>query len=123
MKRLFLLFVAIVAMVALLGLAIHEPKARLVAPTQFQGYVTYQQTGGPAPAGTLVRAFLDDVEKGRTTISGSYGYYGITGDDEDFPTGTYLLRADDGVWYGTNNCSHTQGTTSDCDIVLKWTLP
>ena len=72
--------------------------------------------GQPMPIGTPVKAYLGGVLKGQTTVQQSDGYYRITGENEDFPSGTYNLISDDGYNYGTNNCSHTETQTTNCNI-------
>lgn len=113
MRRLFALALTFaVAFLLLAGLA----TSKRDVPTQFQGYVTYMNNGQPMPIGTPVKAYLGGVLKGQTTVQQSDGYYRITGENEDFPSGTYNLISDDGYNYGTNNCSHTETQTTNCNI-------
>lgn len=119
MKRIFGFFAIIIAF-ALLGFANRGNDPHPISNVQFEGTAKYTN-GDPAPAGTIVKAFLNGVEKGRKTILGTDGHYEIRGDDENFPTGSYRLEADDqiGMFGEVNNVSHTQATITEQDIVLN----
>ncbi len=105
------------------GFSLLKPEARAdVAPTQFSGDLTFY-TGDPAPVGTIVKFYLDGTLKGQVTTIAN-GFYAITDYDPNYPTGTYLIRAESGGFYGAEYFYHTQGTTTEnCDIVLRWALP
>ncbi len=123
MKR-FCIFVALTFTLILAGFAVVKINARADgAPTQFQGNLTYHQTGEPVHAGALVQVYLDGVLKDQVTTIAS-GFYAITAYDQNYPTGTYLVRAEDGTFYGAHNYYHVQGTTtSNCNVALRWALP
>ena len=115
MKRIIFISAALVV-AAVIGLIVIKSQA-YPYPTQFEGYVTYT-SGSPAPAGTIVRAYMDG-ERGSTTVQAPYGFYRLTGPDENFPTGTYSLEAEDGSFTGYSICSRTQATpATECDVVL-----
>ncbi|NUO83024.1 hypothetical protein HUU05_23380 [candidate division KSB1 bacterium] len=119
MKRLCAFIVVLIAVLGLFGFAWLRP-APEDAPIQFKGFVTYHN-GNPAPAGTIVEAYLGGVPKGQTTLQLSNGYYELTGTEGAFTTGTYTLQADDGVgMLGENQCYKVQGTTETvCNIELR----
>ncbi len=118
MKRFLILFTAALAVVALI-VSVFESEAQPLNNNQFVGTAKYTN-GNPAPQGTIVKAFLGGVEKGRATVMGSNGYYQIQGDDNDFPTGSYMLTADDqvGMIDDEQNVSHTIHTATERDVVL-----
>lgn len=118
MKRFMIFFAVALALVAL-TVAAFESTARPADNNQFVGIAKYAN-GNPAPIGIVVKAYLGGALKGQTTIIRSDGRYQIQGDDDNFPTGSYDLYADDGAgmlgW--ENNVSHTIHVTTERDVVL-----
>lgn len=119
MKR-FLAVLALLLAVVALATSAFESKARPVDNNQFVGIAKYAD-GDPVLPGTLVIAYRDGEEVGRTTIWGTNGYYQIRGDDNEFPTDSYTLYADDGVGMLTweYDVNHTIHVTTERDLVLK----
>jgi hypothetical protein len=118
MKRLIILFAALIAAVAFAGYTFHT-ETLMPPPIQFKGSVTYHN-GSPAPIGTKVEAYLNGVNKGQAILSQA-GFYELTGNPVNFPTGTYTLQADDLVgMLGTEDCYKVQYTEQTlCNIVLR----
>ncbi len=84
---------------------------------QFIGDV-YLPNGERAPNGTPVTAYLGGSSW--STVVQSLGTYKIGGPDSNFPTGTYLIRADNGSLIGQVDVYHGQGTTTVVpNIVMK----
>lgn len=119
MKRIFSFFAIIIAF-ALLGFANRGNDPHPISNVQFEGTVKYTN-GNPAPFGTIVKVFLNGSLRGQKTLDGTDGHYAIRGNDENFPTGSYRLEADDqiGTFGEVNNVSHTQATITEQDIVLN----
>ena len=104
MKRANVLLAVALTLLALLGVSVLQSEAISAAPVQFEGFVRYVN-GSPAPYGTKVETYLGGVLKGSVTITRTDGFYQITGEHADFPTGTYHLGANDQVSAsGDENC-------------------
>ncbi len=118
MKRFLILSAVFFAFVALVATAF-DSNARPADINQFVGIAKYTN-GNPAPYGTVVKAYLGGTLKGQTTIIRQDGRYQIQGDDDDFPTGSYTLTADDqvGMIGDEQNVSHTIHVTTERDVVL-----
>ena len=116
MKRITICAAALVVAAALIGMLALDSEAK-DAPIQFKGFVTYGG-GGPAQIGTVVKASLNGVPKGQTTITLSTGYYELTGSNSNFPTGYYTLHAEDDNYYGQKIRYHVYDTETTCNIVM-----
>ena len=119
MKRLFTLIAATALLLAAFNITASHSEAASSAPVQFQGFVTYG-SGNPAPVNTVVKAYLGSELVGQTTISVTNGFYQITGNHNDFPTGNYKLNAHDLVGaIGNEYCFKVYETENqECDIVF-----
>ncbi len=119
MKRLSVLVAVALALVALFGVSALQSEATPTAPVQFEGVVSYPNSN-PAIENTVVKVYLGGTLKGETTITRDDGFYQITGNHPDFPTGTYRLFADDGVHaWGEEYCFKNQGIENQvCNVTL-----
>lgn len=119
MKRIFP-FVALTLLIVLMAFAaFHSSASTEEMKVQFYGIAKYAN-GNPAPINTTVRASLSGVVKGTATVQGSNGAYSIVGFDSNFPSGNYVLDADDHIgMIGDENVYHAVHTDTEQDIVLN----
>ncbi|MCL4709104.1 hypothetical protein KJ068_28410 [bacterium] len=119
MKRLFTFIAATALLLAAFKITTSHSEAAPSAPVQFQGFVTYGN-GNPAPIGTRVRVYLGGELKGEVYITVTNGFYQITGNHNDFPTGNYGLNANDLIGaVGSKSCFKVNETENqECDIVM-----
>lgn len=119
MKRLFTFIAATALLLAAFKITTSHSEAAPSAPVQFQGFVTYGN-GNPAPIDTEVKVYLGGTLKGETSITREDGFYQITGNHSDFPTGTYKLNAHDLVGaIGNEFCFKVYETENqECDVVF-----
>jgi len=119
MKRIFPFVVLTVVAVLMAFAAFHSLASTEEMKVQFYGIVKYA-SGNPAPAGTTVQASLNGDVRATVTVQGSNGAYSITGYDSNFPSGNYVLNADDHIgMLGYENVYHAVHTSTRQDIVLK----
>lgn len=119
MKRILVFAFALFVMCTLAAAVAYNSLANPTENIQFYGYVK-TRGGTPARYGTEVRVFLGSTLKVTYYLVRDDGYYQIRGDDNNYPTGNYTLKADDlvGLLGVETNVSHTIHVSTNQDIIL-----